>query len=635
MVANSIAARTASRLHFIPFLENERFVGRNKTLHTLENMFFEQKSRKVALWGLGGMGKTQVALHFAHWAKQNKPDYSVFWVSALSAAAFEQAYMEMARTLPIQKTSEDDDPKDLVRYYLNSEAAGPWLLIVDNADNLDVLFGNSNTPGGIYDYLPVSDRGQILFTTRYREVAVNVQSDLMELHEMNPDEAKSLLKRSLTERNSIDDTEAMKLLDKLTYLPLAITQAAAYLKINQVSIAEYLRLLRSTETEMIKLLSREFRDGTGSSKAVATTWVVSFDQIGKSNSTAANLLSFISHIEPKAIPLSILPPAESEEEMLHAIGTLRGYTFLVKRGNNDVFDMHSLVHLAIRTWLARQGFAAQTEEKAICHIAEVFPSDDYENRSLYREFLPHALRVLQQSETSNMKDKCELHYWVGCCLRAEGRIKEAVMNLENCCRWRECFPEDYPERLASQYDLARAYRANGQVEEAIKLLENVVKIRKEKLATVHPSRLASQHELIMAYQIDKQAEGSSKLLEWLIKIEETKLAGDYPSQLASQHELAGAYLANGQVEEAIKLLEYIVEIREVRLAKDHPSRLASQHELTGAYLANGQVEEAIKLLEWVVKIQETRLAENHPNRLASQHALTGAYNAITSNLYGK
>lgn len=72
----------------------------------------------------------------------------------------------MARKLPIQKSSKDEDYKVSVWRYLSSEAAGPWLLVVDNADDMDILFGSSNTLGSISEYLLESEAGLILFTTQ-------------------------------------------------------------------------------------------------------------------------------------------------------------------------------------------------------------------------------------------------------------------------------------------------------------------------------------------------------------------------------------------------------------------------------------------------------------------------------------
>ncbi len=219
---------------------------------------------------------------------------------------------------------------------------------MDNADDGDILFGSADLLGGISDYLPESDDGITLFTTRSREVAVSVTSDVIKLPAMDPPEAADYWEKLLIRGNKAGTTELLK---ELSYLPLAITQAAAYLNTIRMPIPEYLRLLRGADREAASLMSREFYDGTryrGSQNAVATTWLVSFNQIRKSDRAAADLLAFLSCIEPKEIPQSILPRFELEEQIMHAIGTLCGYAFLTRRGDSRVFDMHSLVHLAMR-----------------------------------------------------------------------------------------------------------------------------------------------------------------------------------------------------------------------------------------------------------------------------------------------
>ncbi|KAL8721873.1 MAG: hypothetical protein Q9181_007615 [Wetmoreana brouardii] len=203
-----------------------------------------------------------------------------------------------------------------------------------------------------------------------------------------------------------------------------------------------------------------------------------------------------------------------------------------------------------------------------------------------------------------------------------GQSKKALSLLEQLVQIREQkLAEDHPQRLASQHQLAGAYRANGQVKEAVLLLEQVVQIREQKLAEDHPSRLVSQHELAGAYQANGQVKKAVSMLEQVVQIREQKLAEDHPDRLASQHKLARAYRANGQVKEAVLLLEQVVQIQEQTQAEDHPDRLASQHELAGAYQANRQVKKAVSILEQVVQIREQILAEDHPDRLGSQHVL--------------
>jgi hypothetical protein len=136
-----------------------------------------------------------------------------------------------------------------------------------------------------------------------------------------------------------DEAARAELLKELTYLPLAISQAAAYINIKQVPLAEYVELLHGTQQDIVSLMSKEFWDNTrypGSQNAVAT-WLVSFDQIRKSDNTAADLLSFISCIEPKGIPQSLFPDSESTAQLVDAIGTLCSYAFLTRRGNSKVF----------------------------------------------------------------------------------------------------------------------------------------------------------------------------------------------------------------------------------------------------------------------------------------------------------
>jgi tetratricopeptide (TPR) repeat protein len=535
----------------------------------------------------------------AYWAKKNRPEYSVLWVPALSNATFEQACMEIAKALGIRR-ADDEDIRDAVRQYLSSNKAGHWLLVVDNADDKDVLFGHDDACCGIIGHLPYSEQGLILFTTRFEEIAEEVAgSDVIELGDMDQQEATGLLERHLRRKEQLvsDKARTAELLRELTYLPLAITQAAAYINRNHISISEYLQLLRGTEQDIIGVISREFQDSSryrGAGNAVATTWLVSFDQIRRSDAAACNLLMFISHIEPKAIPRSLLPRTGSEEDIVHAIGTLCAYSFLIRRREGLVYDMHSLVHLATQIWMGKHGLVEEAIEKAVRHVAEVFPSNAYENRYLWRQYMPHALKLAQGNSKCNIGEQYDLYFWAGRCLHADGRIGEAVECLENCWLWRrEHFPEDDPSRLASELCLALAYRDNGQVAKAVTLLEKVLEIRGKTLNETHPDRLASEHCLALAYRDNGQVAKAVTLLEKVVEIRGKTLNETHPDRLASEHCLALAYQNNGQVAKAVTMLEKVVEIQTKTLDETHPDRLASEHCLALAYRDNGQAAKAV------------------------------------------
>ncbi|KAB5515676.1 hypothetical protein GE09DRAFT_979454, partial [Coniochaeta sp. 2T2.1] len=401
------------------------------------------------------------------WVRESHPEYSVFWVPALSVATFEQAYVEIATKLAIRKAVGDEDVKESVRRHLSSAAAGPWLLVVDNADDVDVVLGSSDVPGGVSQYLPDSESGLVLYTTEQ--------------------EATIMFDKSLKRKGLVGDEAVVEeLLGELMYLPLAIAQATAYLDRNRLSVADYLTLLRGAEEDMVGAMSREFHDSTrypGSHNAVATTWLVSFDQIRRTDGPAAELLSFISQIEPKAIPRSILPRPESEEKMVHAIGTLCGYAFLGRREESDLFDMHSLVHVATRVWIERQGRTGETETAAFQHLVATFPSADRANGTLWRAYLPHALGVLQGRKECRTEEMCDLSFRVGQCLDQDRRFKEAIRCFEGACEWRkERLAADDHSRLDSEHELARAYLGDRRITEAIEMLEHVVAVQKKTLA---------------------------------------------------------------------------------------------------------------------------------------------------------
>ncbi|KAL8924084.1 MAG: hypothetical protein Q9208_004221 [Pyrenodesmia sp. 3 TL-2023] len=616
----------------IPFRRNRRFIGRTKKLKELEEkLIISSHCQELALVGLGGVGKTQVALQFAYTVKEHWPEYSIFWAPAIGAESFEQAYRDIATRCSIALDPKEEDPKESVRRYLESDVAGKWLLIIDNADDEEILFGESSDSGGLTDYLPQSEYGLTLFTTRHREIAVSLaRNEVVEVHEMDQEEAETFLKESLTQKEMVhDQDDTTELLDELAFLPLAIAQAAAYINAMQIPIPEYLSLLRSTEQDTVSLLSREFRDDTrykNSRNAVAATWLISFDRIRRSEPDAADLLSFMSCLQHKAIPRTMLPSVEPAERTVHAMGILHAYAFVTQRDDGNSYDMHRLVHLATKVWVDKHGATEALNEKVAAHLAEIFPSEDYANQAIWREYFPHALQFLRHTQTLDIEARYDLCKHVGNCLRVDGRVGEAVVWLSECFLWRQGrYPEDDPERLASQHELARAYLVDGRVKEAVGLLEQVVVIWEKLLDEDNPDRLAAQHLLAGAYLVDGQVEAAVKLLEQVVAKKEV-LREDHPERLVSQHALAMAYKANGHVEKAIKLLEHVVAIEKKVLTEDHPTRLASQHELAMAYRANGQVKQTLKLLEHVV-VKKKVLNEKHPSRLASQHELGNAYEA--------
>jgi hypothetical protein len=189
----------------------------------------------------------------------------VFWVPAITQESFELAYREIGIRLRVPGITDDNaNVNELVKYALSSGSLNDWLIIVDNADDPDVLLGaTSSAPRSVRlcDYLPHSNRGRILFTTRSRKTARELtQGNVLELHEMSKAEARQLVSQHITSKALFDDERAIdELLERLTYLPLAIVQAVAFINKNDISVSMYVSLFQHTSTEN-ELFSEHFED---------------------------------------------------------------------------------------------------------------------------------------------------------------------------------------------------------------------------------------------------------------------------------------------------------------------------------------------------------------------------------------
>lgn len=274
----------------LPFPRNEFFVGREVALQSLEKLLSRQGShQRTTIFGLGGCGKSALALEFAYRAITKDIEYPVFWVPAINRESFELAYREIGLLLRLPGITDDNaDALQLVKKRLDLTSTGDWLMIIDNADDDSLLLGDSHSvpeSPRLSDYLPRSERGKIIFTTRSRKTAENLtQSNIVKLDDMDVTEARQLMAQRLSEKALLQDEPAVEeLLRLLTYLPLAIIQATAFINSNEILISDYISLFKNPTTEA-RLFSKHFQDPSRyreMESTIAKTWHISFNQILK------------------------------------------------------------------------------------------------------------------------------------------------------------------------------------------------------------------------------------------------------------------------------------------------------------------------------------------------------------------
>ncbi|KAH0562201.1 hypothetical protein GP486_003102 [Trichoglossum hirsutum] len=543
-----IERRTALRTEapwIVPFQRNAQFVSRISEIAQVGDILSsETRCERVAIVGLGGVGKTQIALEFAYQLRERQPDCSVFWIPVMNVESMLEAYLEIGQQMQIPNIEKEQaDVQKLVQHRLSQESSGKWLLVFDNADDINIWVDKAdNTTGSTrrIDYLPKSKHGSILFTTRSRKAATQLAGkNVVTVGEMDDTVAKDLLKNSLIDLDLLaDDQATAELLRKLTYLPLAIIQAAAYINSNQISLSEYASLLDDTEENLIDILSEEFEDEgryKDTKNPIATTWLISFEQIRTRDPLAADYLSFMSCVDAKDIPQSLLPSAQSTKKAVDAIGTLTAYSFITKHKAYQLLDLHRLVHLATRNWLRTEGSLGQWVAKALERLEEMFPDSDHTNRSVWRMYLPHARYVLEsESEEGIENKKMELLWKFGSCVSSEGRYKEAEKAFVQVVEaWKSVLGAEHPDTLTSMNNLALTFWNQGRWKEAEELGVQVMETRKRVLGAEHPDTLTSMGNLAFTWRDQGRVAEAINLLEECVRLQTLVIGTDHPDNLSS------------------------------------------------------------------------------------------------------
>ncbi len=617
----------------VPFDRNPNFTGRGTQLAEVEEkLFVGGRTTKVAITGLGGIGKTQLVLELVYRIKDRYKNCLVIWIPATNMESLHQSYLDVARQLKIPGSDEDKaDAKKLVQDYLSKESAGRWLVVFDNADDVNMWITKSGPGSGrLMDYIPRSEQGCIAFTTRDRKTAVKLaHRNVVEVPEMDEDVAIQLLQKCLVNSDLVDNRpDTTALLKDLTYLPLAIVQAAAYINENGIAFVDYLSLLADQEEDVIDLLSEKFEDDwryDNIKNPVATTWLISFEQIRHRDPLAADYLSFMACIDPKDIPQSLLPAGASRKKEIDAIGTLEAYSFIIKRAADLALDLHRLVHLATRNWLQQNDLMAQWTERAIIRLEEVFPEDDHQNRTEWRTYLPHVCCALMSDKAGkDGETRIALSRRFGQCLLSDGRYNEAEAPfLEVMERHKRVLGQEHPDTLTSMANLASTYRNQGRWKEAEDLHVQVMETSLRVLGQEHPDTLTSMANLASTFWNQGRWKEAEDLDVQVMETRKRVLGQEHPDTLTSIANLALTFWNQGRWKEAEELQATELEICSRMLGKEHPDTLTSMANLAFIWKGHGRDADALELMKQCVEVRARILGSNHPYTLSSSTSLLG------------
>ncbi|KAF1960429.1 HET-domain-containing protein [Byssothecium circinans] len=361
----------------IPFSQNPRFVGRESQLAELEAKLFsnEHTTTTLAIVGPGGTGKSQLALEVAHRTRQNNKSCSVFWIDASDKDSLYQSYASVAQKLSVLGWDDDQaDMKQLIKRCLVEIGARQCLLIFDNTEHTTLQSGGSSTTeaADLADCLPQSKLCSAIFTTTNIDTAQALASqNIVALRELTLDTALKMLQVRLARPlANTEQQEAKHLLRALSYLPLAVMQAAACIKASGMTVQEY-RLQLDEHRELGIEHSGDSSEGriqdSGVKDPVAAALFLSIDYISRDNAFAADCLFLAACVDRKDISLDLLEAA-SMQAREDAIRMLDKYALVTRRPAESALDVHRLVHQALRKRLQVQGRLVQWTQHAIIQL---------------------------------------------------------------------------------------------------------------------------------------------------------------------------------------------------------------------------------------------------------------------------
>ncbi|GHO64345.1 tetratricopeptide repeat protein [Ktedonobacter sp. SOSP1-52] len=627
----------------VPFPRNTHFTGRHELLDQLTVQLTPLASsqptalRRAALTqaqvikGLGGIGKTQIAVEYAYRAREMGHYIHTLWIAAASEETLLMSFAALAEQLPSISFKEETDQRKLVRAVIRwlEQCQEPWLLILDNADDLSM----------VQPYLPVQGQGSLLFTTR--SSAVGWLAPSLEVSAMGVIEgAELLLRRAGRFAQASDEhmNEAATLAAELALFPLALDQAGAYIEETSCSLADYFQLYQAHRHT---LLSRRGRQATHYPESVATTWSLSFKYLEATNPAAAELLRSCAFLSPDAIPEEVLtegafhwPPALqaavadrlSFNQMLEALLAFS----LVKRFAEDRFlSIHRLVQVVQRERLSPEE-QRQWTERVVRVLNAVFPQSPQESTSWhlclrYLDQVQDCATLIREQHVL-LPEASELLERAGAYLYERGLYTPAALLYQHALSMREqLVGETHTTSISDILQLAHIYFNQGAFAAAEALYQRALPIAEQHAGAEPLLLIKVLRGLAHVYgdqgkyaQAEALYQRALPIWEQLAEAEQVRRGGILAS-------LAFVKAQQGKYTEATILSQRLLCLREQHLGPEHPHVASALLGLAQIMTLKDEDAPVEHFNLRALRIYEQHFGPEHPLVATALHALARLY----------
>ncbi|KAI4853705.1 purine and uridine phosphorylase [Aureobasidium sp. EXF-8845] len=583
--AQEIEKLGPAKKHTIPFSLKgvpaiDHFVQRVSDMQRLEEYFFPQKSdltrRKMfVVHGLGGIGKTQLCIEFV---RRYQDKYSaVFWLDGSSEDALQRSFVDIIARLPA-----DEVPLGLVHA---AEEAGPdqrlivqgvldwlslpsnrqWLVVIDNADRDHETKVRDPLAYDVKQYLPAVDHGNVLVTSRLSTLTVPRNS--LRITEVDRDQGRAILEAIGGDTMLAQDERSVNaLLERLSGLPLALTQAAAYIGQTAVSIVQYLEYYDSMWNDMTEQQD-EYPLQEYAQRSVLTTWKISYEQVKSQSEEVSNLLQLWSFLYAGDLWL----------KFDRALSLLIKYSLVEGKAETASYAIHSVLHSWCR-YLGESEAERESFWKLAVYIVEgMVPSESTEEYwLLQRRLLPHGQTILHGMRSKTRAATAVNETWIYENLAGmfadQDRYKEAEELYERSLAGKEkALGPEHTFSLDTVHNLGNLYLDQGRHAEAEAMYKRALAGKEKALGPEHTSTLRTVNNLGILYKAQGKLAEAGQMYKRALAGYEKALGAEHTDTLMIVNNLGVLYRGQDRLAEAEAMYKRALAGKEKALGPEHTS----------------------------------------------------------------
>ena len=568
--------------------------------------------RMVALCGLGGAGKTSVALEYAH---RHLTRVGVAWqFAAEDPTVLAAGFAELAAQLGARDVAGTPDPVTSAHGML---AAYPrqWLLVFDNTPDRSA----------VEKFLPPAGRGQVLITSQNQNWPAG---QVVDVPVLDTEVAAAFL---VSRTGDADGQAAAGLAAELGGLPLALEQAAAYIGASVGSLARYLESFRQRRG---RLLARG--EPTGYSQTVATTWSLAFTQLEQSAPQAVGLLRLLACCAPEPIPFRLLLQPhpgltdgrsgevaavlvslwKDELAVDDAVAALRRFSLVTQAGDELVL-VHRLVQAVMLAQVSAD-VASQWEQAAAALVEAAVPADPElpANWPVYALLLPHARAVLDLT-SGGMWRLADYLGQSGSYLAG----RDLWLLIARAYEADDAYGPEHRDTLVARANLAYWTGEAGDAAAARDQFAVLLPIQERVLGPEHQRTLADRGGLAIWTGAAGDAAGARDQFAVLLPIEEGVLGPEDPDTVTTRHNLARWTGEAGNAAGARDQFAVLLPIQQRVMGAEHPDTLAARRDLARWTGEAGDAAGARDQFAALLHVMERVLGPEHPNPLSARSNL--------------